>query len=601
MGRGPPHPMNAPLSTPSTLTLQSWFRVIAGCLLLLVCVFIGRQLWQDWRELQRARQGEVAVAHLRLSLMAAQALASERGPTSSLLQTAEDGMRGRRWLALHQARQSSDAAMQQLKQAMRGSCATPNCERALREAEAVTPQLQDTRRDLDALLHAAANQTSLPPAWHHRLQALVDLPAHLGALSVALMDQAQQADNSLLASVSSARLAQELRDHAGQIATLYGPALIRHQSLTPQELASLYRLEGQVDALHHLLLLRVAQEPPNSGLALSLRNMDQQYFGSGQILLADLQVAQAGSTSSTNAIGIAEFTNRYEPLLTSIDGVRDALLNQAQGHSVETLGRLRRALAETLALGLILLAAIVAMLVTTRRRYIQPLAEAAQVLQVMGRGERPTRMPQVHGQDEIAAIVGGIEALRRQQERHAALEAERDHLIASLREQSSTDFLTGLPNRRAFFEAGEAEMARAMRHGYDVAVMLMDIDRFKSINDAYGHAIGDQALVAVANMLRKALRQGDVVGRLGGEEFVALLSHCTPEDSLALAERLRESVHQRALHLGHNLPAVHVSVSIGLAESGKHGHKLEQLLGLADAAMYRAKAAGRNCTQVAAA
>ncbi len=151
--------------------------------------------------------------------------------------------------------------------------------------------------------------------------------------------------------------------------------------------------------------------------------------------------------------------------------------------------------------------------------------QAAEALHAMERGDLSPPLPEPRSNDEIAAVMGGIEALRRQGRVKADLERERDKLIETLREQSSTDFLTGLSNRRAFFEAAQAEMARARRHGFGLVLLLLDVDHFKRVNDQLGHTAGDLALVAVAGVLNQGMRQGDLVARLGGEEFVALLSY----------------------------------------------------------------------------
>jgi diguanylate cyclase (GGDEF)-like protein len=217
----------------------------------------------------------------------------------------------------------------------------------------------------------------------------------------------------------------------------------------------------------------------------------------------------------------------------------------------------------------------------------------------MRQGDLTHPLPHPHANDEIAAVLGGIDDLRRNSQLRQELERERDKLIASLREQSTTDFLTGLPNRRAFFESAEAEMARARRHGFGLVMLVIDVDHFKQINDTLGHSAGDQALVAVADVLRRSLRQGDFAARLGGEEFVALLSHCTPEDGLGYAERLRTAIEGQPLHLGGESVSRYLTVSIGVADSCAHGHELDLLLAQADAAMYRAKRAGRNRSQLA--
>ena len=135
-------------------------------------------------------------------------------------------------------------------------------------------------------------------------------------------------------------------------------------------------------------------------------------------------------------------------------------------------------------------------------------------------------------------------------------------------------------------------MRRARRAGVPAAVLLLDIDHFKRVNDRYGHLAGDELLAATASTLVSHVRAGDVLGRFGGEEFVALLPGAGQEQACWIAERLRERVRVIAIpSLG---AAATVTVSIGVAELGRDGNELFELLAAADAALYRAKQSGRD-------
>ena len=126
-----------------------------------------------------------------------------------------------------------------------------------------------------------------------------------------------------------------------------------------------------------------------------------------------------------------------------------------------------------------------------------------------------------------------------------------------------------------------------------MAVLVLDVDWFKQLNDSLGHAAGDKALLAVADVVRTELREGDLAARFGGEEFVLLLSHCNREQGLQFPNRLREKV-AAAQVMGAADPEVRVTVSLGIADSAHGGWGLDALLSAADAAMYQAKNAGRN-------
>ncbi|WP_342117341.1 GGDEF domain-containing protein [Pseudoduganella sp. OTU4001] len=160
-----------------------------------------------------------------------------------------------------------------------------------------------------------------------------------------------------------------------------------------------------------------------------------------------------------------------------------------------------------------------------------------------------------------------------------------------LRKLATTDFLTGMPNRREFLARAEQEISRARRHGTPLALLMLDVDRFKAINDRHGHAAGDQAIVAMARHCMKACRASDVAGRLGGEEFGLLLPHSSMEEAQLIAERLREGASQLPL------PHGRLTISVGVASLEDSDTGSESLLLRADRALYGAKNEGRDCVR----
>ena len=155
-----------------------------------------------------------------------------------------------------------------------------------------------------------------------------------------------------------------------------------------------------------------------------------------------------------------------------------------------------------------------------------------------------------------------------------------------------TDELTGLNNLRAFREQADTMFTATRRHGLPLCALLVDIDHFKQINDTHGHAAGDRVLQAVAQGLKKALREADLCGRLGGEEFAVLLAGTDLHAALQVAEKLRLAV--QALVVAINDAVLHVTISVGVAEADAACADITTLLAQADAAMYHAKANGRN-------
>lgn len=171
--------------------------------------------------------------------------------------------------------------------------------------------------------------------------------------------------------------------------------------------------------------------------------------------------------------------------------------------------------------------------------------------------------------------------------------SERKMFETELTKLAVTDPLTGLWNRRHTTELLVADLGQARRHGEALTVLMIDIDNFKSINDTHGHQTGDRVLIEVAQKLRELVRSTDVVGRWGGEEFIVLLRRCGLQDGVVAAEKLRRQIADVRFD---NLFSV--SVSIGAAQL-QPDEDLKSWLGRADAALYRAKAAGRNNTVTA--
>lgn len=172
----------------------------------------------------------------------------------------------------------------------------------------------------------------------------------------------------------------------------------------------------------------------------------------------------------------------------------------------------------------------------------------------------------------------------------------RDRVDAHIRHQAAHDALTGIPNRRTLIQALDRDVARAIRTHESYALLMLDIDHFKRINDDLGHLIGDRVLCHVSKVLRARLRTQDLVGRYGGEEFLVLLPDTTLRGAAELAELLREAVAQTPFE--HQGKSVAMTVSIGVFGGRlESGDGWDMLIHCADQALYGAKAAGRNCVE----
>ncbi len=170
-----------------------------------------------------------------------------------------------------------------------------------------------------------------------------------------------------------------------------------------------------------------------------------------------------------------------------------------------------------------------------------------------------------------------------------------------LRDQAHTDELTGIHNRRSFLDRAADELARAQRHGHAVSLLMIDLDHFKAINDQHGHAGGDEVLRSFVRTARTVMRQSDVFGRVGGEEFAALLPHTGRDGARAIAERLLQQTRRHpAVWAGATPVGYSISVGVAALDPGlAAADELEALMATADRALYRAKALGRDRLELA--
>ncbi|MCG6115274.1 MAG: sensor domain-containing diguanylate cyclase [Mesorhizobium sp.] len=169
--------------------------------------------------------------------------------------------------------------------------------------------------------------------------------------------------------------------------------------------------------------------------------------------------------------------------------------------------------------------------------------------------------------------------------------------VIELRQQAGTDVLTGLLSRREFKDRATHAIMLGLRHKHPVSCVVIDVDHFKRVNDTHGHAVGDAVLRRIAGVCESELRGTDILGRLGGEEFAAILPHTTPAQAVEVAEKLRRAI--KCIEVQSEGVAIEVTASIGIATLGTGAGDLDTLLAQADKALYEAKHQGRDrCVSV---
>lgn len=229
----------------------------------------------------------------------------------------------------------------------------------------------------------------------------------------------------------------------------------------------------------------------------------------------------------------------------------------------------------------------------------EPLAELWQKhRELISRLDRITRISdgyQSLARDKEMTLTESMDKHLRQLEKIARISDRYQHMMQdlnqALREASTHDALTGLPNRRLMTERLKEETERHLRNGLPFSIAMLDIDRFKLINDHYGHDTGDNVLIQVASVLNTEIREHDLCGRWGGEEFLVLLPETDQTTARYVMERLRYAVEQLSVQA--RTTAVSVTASIGLAEHHS-GDSYSSTINRADDALLEAKRSGRN-------
>ena len=559
----------------------------------MVVLVAGRIMFVDWRELRRAEHAVVLIEQLRLGMVAAEMVSRERGPANGVLGANAPQPQALQE-ALASARGRTDQAYAAFAKVLRRVPQDGRRAAIGRQVEGFQTALDQARRRVDAIAALPLAQRE-PESIKVAVDGMIRLVGMLRPVIMLVIDDLHEDQPAMSSVVVGAMLASELRELTGQLGSLLTPALSHDAPLSVEERLAIERMRGRIAQLRVLVASRVSVGHVADAVRQAHARMERDYFGRADALVT--QLLQSGDRGGYG-MSTAQFAARYVPDMNAILGLRDALFDEGRARGEAMRAEQRRTMAVILGMTGLHIALIVLGLFLVRRRVIKPLGRASEALDAM-RDNRCVPLAAPVPGDEISAVFDGIAALQAQHQERTALEAERDKLIERLRVQSSTDFLTTLPNRRAFFEAAEAELARARRHGYGLVLLLLDVDHFKRINDTRGHAAGDRALVALTEVLQHSVRQGDIAARLGGEEFVVLLSHCEREDGLRFAERLRETVSTTLVDLGEGQEPLRITVSIGLADVRSHGVGLDQLLSRADRAMYCAKNAGRDRIEVA--
>lgn len=541
----------------------------------------------QWRTFHKADEATYRFQSLRATLVATEKVSAERKPMNSALGS-DSPLSSARAIPLKRARMDSDEWINRLLDSLRpdkcGSCADDYA-----RVKQLKGNLAAARTDADRLISLPRRERGdeMVGGIVTRFFGLVD---ELNPLVVSQTTGVAKGDPNALDYVIIARLATNLREHAGRLGSHLTAALANERTLTLDERLVMERTRGHIDQLHALLEARMVEHPTLAPQAFAA--MNTRYFNEGQRYVRSVEalgIRPGGAHLSTD-----EFAQTYVPYMRPIVAFRDAILQKAE----DEIRRNRQASLVTLTLTAaaeaILLSAFVWIIASFRRDVLRPFAQATRSIRAIAAGDLTQEVPVSFARREIRELFDAIRVLKSNSVERTRLEAERARLIDELATMAETDPLTRLLNRRAFETRAREMCAQHDADGSLIALIMIDIDYFKRINDTFGHAVGDEALRLVARLARQHLPEPQIVARIGGEEFAIMIRARHPTMPSRMADALREDIAEATI-ANDSGSDCRITASFGIALTETGPTELSDLLREADRLLYEAKMAGRNC------
>ncbi len=567
------------------------FLHIVSAIYVVVLMLVLWRCFEQWQGYQDAREAQREFLVLQSALRTMADISGERRPTfvwmleSSDAQTSQASNQLRQ--ALKDARRSTDSDMNELDASLRD----PSCKTCapLRETFAqVKSAIAEARHSLDAIYPSTPSDRVNTDVLHtvDRLVDAIPLLASIADTSaMGVIRENADVQSYLLA----ARLAALVREQAGRAGSDFVPAMAWQRALNQDEVFDIARTLGAIEQLRILLSPSIRALPPRLQADYDLIN--QHFFGED---LTEINRMLSLHVPTFDPVSPAQQAKAYASRLQPIERFRDDTLALARD-------TIRSSLQWHLALfvGATLFASAltgVLLLLTWRFRekIVRPFVEARRLILAIAAGNLSMNIPLASYSGEIKDLFGALNVLKQNSAERIRLEQERKRLIGELRTMAETDPLTGLLNRRAFESRSRVLLSDQRGDEPEVALIMLDIDHFKHVNDTYGHETGDRTLVKLAAICRETVRSEDVVSRIGGEEFVIMLRVNNHAQAYELAQRLRNRLHHDTIvAIGGEIFSITASFGIAFAQRA-NAPQTDDLLRQADALLYQAKENGRD-------
>ena len=566
----------------SPIGLRTWVWILAGLFVVCTLPLMAIALVQGTLRFTAAEDNLASLRQLRQTFDLANLVSAERGPANSLLgaDPADAAEQAPLAAQLAAARKRVDAALLQLDTVFKADPGVVDEHGLLADAQR---RLQSARAAVDRVV-AQPHDARRVEEVERAISGMFAVVDRLHLLTSAQINVVVSADREAAIPAMQGQVLIDLREHGGRLASdVMAPVAVPGAWREEQVRAAL-QTEGRLLELWRLAGSHESVFRSDPELSWHWDMARRQFFGESLPMIE--QLIEDGRRGLPPPWTAAEFTTRYVPTLQSLEALRDGYLSVSIARFERTRNREAMRLAVLVATALGTLVVLGVALRIAHRQILQPLLQA-QTIQLASDAPGPEQHV-THPLAEMQRLFDAIEVLREKSR-------ERSALTSELRQLAGTDELTGLWNRRALDEVVQQRHA-----GGDASavVILLDVDRFKAINDGHGHDAGDEVLVRVAQLLRHQLRRSDSIARYGGEEFLVLLADGDLAGGRQLAESLRLALQQMDIALAGGT-VLRVTASFGVAEGGTDALGWRTLLRAADAAMYRAKAQGRDRVRVA--
>lgn len=556
----------------------------AGLLTALGCLLLGGEsLHSNWSDYERYKSGADQLTRFHAALVAANAVSAERGPSNALMAAVPDREMQSR-VALADKRAETERSIAALEADFSGEIGASNETRGL--VAALRVRLETGRAAVDMVAARPLGDRdgrSVAKAIEAMFSAADDAATLRDSLGRRILRLTPQIATEIILNMT----ANTLREQAGRLGS-YLNMMMMAAGDDSRYLARFEETDARLRELQSVIENYAGAYFVDGPVETAIAQMRTRYFEDAVPYAREM----ADPARRPAGIGVSDVLQTYVSAMASVEAVRVEIVQT----SLRKMNRLRNhALTYVVLSGFLTGLTILVLTVTAiifRHALFRPLLLAREQVISIARGDlsEPARTSRIS--QEIGEMFEGLTILREEQRQKQLLENDQRRMTQQLKLLSETDALTGLLNRRALGEHAQRIFAQADQRGQGVGVVIFDVDHFKSVNDTYGHAVGDVVLQTIGSALLPLLRPSDVFARYGGEEFVLLLQNVQEAEAVMVSERVRTRLAEIVMSPEHGL-RVTGSFGVALREPGSESG-WETMIALADLRLYRAKQTGRN-------